>query len=68
MKIKWLGHSAFHLETASAKILIDPFFTGNPSFDESSRKDAAAGLTQRLKQVVTGRQRDAQSCQIIMNQ
>ncbi|KQS93835.1 MULTISPECIES: metal-dependent hydrolase [unclassified Rhizobium] len=48
MKIKWLGHSAFHLETASAKILIDPFFTGNPSFDESSRKDAAAGLTHIL--------------------
>ena len=30
------------------KILIDPFFTGNPSFDESSRKDAAAGLTHVL--------------------
>ncbi|WP_275790715.1 metal-dependent hydrolase [Pararhizobium gei] len=48
MKIKWLGHSAFHLETAQAKILIDPFFTGNPSFDESTRKDAAAGLTHIL--------------------
>ena len=48
MKIKWLGHSAFHLETAKSKILIDPFFTGNPSFDESSRKDAAAGLTHIL--------------------
>ncbi|HTO33521.1 MAG TPA: metal-dependent hydrolase [Pararhizobium sp.] len=48
MKIKWLGHSAFRLETATAKILIDPFFTGNPSFDESSRKDAAAGLTHIL--------------------
>jgi L-ascorbate metabolism protein UlaG (beta-lactamase superfamily) len=48
MQIKWLGHSAFHLETAKSKILIDPFFTGNPSFDESSRKDAAAGLTHIL--------------------
>ena len=48
MKIKWLGHSAFHLETAKSKILIDPFFTGNPSFDESTRKDAAAGLTHIL--------------------
>ncbi|KQY19183.1 MULTISPECIES: metal-dependent hydrolase [Rhizobium/Agrobacterium group] len=48
MKIKWLGHSAFHLETAKSKILIDPFFTGNPSFDESSRKDAASGLTHIL--------------------
>lgn len=48
MKIKWLGHSAFHLETAKSKILIDPFFTGNPSFGESLRKDAAAGLTHIL--------------------
>jgi L-ascorbate metabolism protein UlaG (beta-lactamase superfamily) len=48
MKIKWLGHSAFHLETAKSKILIDPFFTGNPSFDEALRKDAAAGLTHIL--------------------
>ena len=48
MKIKWLGHSAFHLETAKSKILIDPFFTGNPSFDQSFRKDAAAGLTHIL--------------------
>lgn len=48
MKIKWLGHSAFHIETAKARILIDPFFTGNPSFDEAARKDAAAGLTHIL--------------------
>ncbi len=48
MKIKWLGHSAFHIETAKAKILIDPFFTGNPSFREETRKDAAAGLTHIL--------------------
>ncbi|OLP58446.1 metal-dependent hydrolase [Xaviernesmea oryzae] len=48
MKITWLGHSAFHLETATAKILIDPFFTGNPAFDEATRKDAAAGLTHIL--------------------
>lgn len=30
MKIRWLGHSAVMLE-GSKKILIDPFFTGNPS-------------------------------------
>ncbi|OLP55443.1 metal-dependent hydrolase [Rhizobium rhizosphaerae] len=48
MKITWLGHSAFHLETAQAKILIDPFFTGNPGFDEATRKDAASGLTHIL--------------------
>lgn len=32
MKLTWLGHSAFHLETASQSILIDPFWTGNPTF------------------------------------
>jgi general secretion pathway protein M len=41
----------------------------NPAFlDELDFDSAAAGLTQRLKQVVTARARDAQSCQIIMNQ
>ncbi|QRM55046.1 metal-dependent hydrolase [Sinorhizobium sp. BG8] len=48
MKITWLGHSAFHIETANAKILIDPFFTGNPAFDEATRRDAVAGLTHVL--------------------
>ncbi|MEA3535196.1 metal-dependent hydrolase [Rhizobium sp. CC-YZS058] len=45
MNIRWLGHSAFRIDTAKAKILIDPFFTGNPAFDESTRKDAVAGVT-----------------------
>jgi L-ascorbate metabolism protein UlaG (beta-lactamase superfamily) len=48
MKITWLGHSAFRIETAKARILIDPFFTGNPAFDEATRKDAVAGLTHIL--------------------
>ncbi len=30
MKITWLGHSAFELFSHGVKILIDPFFTGNP--------------------------------------
>lgn len=34
MKLTWLGHSAFHLESASQSILIDPFWTGNPTFPE----------------------------------
>ena len=29
MRLTWLGHSAFHLETDGKDILIDPFFTGN---------------------------------------
>ncbi|KQV34409.1 MULTISPECIES: metal-dependent hydrolase [unclassified Rhizobium] len=48
MKITWLGHSAFRIETAKAKILIDPFFTGNPSFRDETRRDATAGLTHIL--------------------
>src|SRR5690606_28008705 len=48
MKIIWLGHSALRIETAKARTLIDPFFTGNPAFDEATRKDAVAGLTHIL--------------------
>ena len=47
MKITWLGHSAFRLETATAKILIDPFFTGNPSF-RSTVEEASRGVTHIL--------------------
>ena len=32
MKITWLGHSAFRIETGSSVILIDPFLRGNPKF------------------------------------
>ncbi len=31
MHLTYLGHSCFLLETAKARILIDPFLTGNPS-------------------------------------
>jgi L-ascorbate metabolism protein UlaG (beta-lactamase superfamily) len=30
-RIRWLGHAAIALDTAEYKILIDPFFTGNPA-------------------------------------
>ena len=36
---------AFRIETGDAKILIDPFFTGNPTFPESDREQAIEGLT-----------------------
>ena len=45
MKLTWYGHAAFRIETDKAKILIDPFFTGNPSFPENSRDQALEGLT-----------------------
>jgi general secretion pathway protein M len=45
------------------------FEAGNPAFlAEVDFDSAAAGLTQRLKQIVSEHARDAQSCQIIMNQ
>lgn len=45
------------------------FEAGNPAFlNETDFDSAAAGLTQRLKQIVATHARDAQSCQIIMNQ
>ncbi len=48
MKITWLGHSAFRLDTAKAKILIDPFFTGNPGFQGLDAKDATKDITHIL--------------------
>lgn len=48
MKITWLGHSAFRIETAKSKILVDPFLTGNPGFAGLDAKDAAAGVTHIL--------------------
>ena len=44
MKITWLGHSAFRIETGKARILIDPFFTGNPGFAGLDLKEAAADV------------------------
>ena len=35
MKLTWLGHSAFRIETGSSVLLIDPFLTGNGVFEES---------------------------------
>lgn len=29
--ITWLGHGAFQIDTAGKRLLIDPFFTGNPA-------------------------------------
>ncbi len=32
MKLTWLGHASFHIQTAGLDVVIDPFFTGNPKF------------------------------------
>lgn len=47
MKLTWFGHSAFRVEFADARILIDPFLTGNPSF-KGDVKEAAKGCTHVL--------------------
>ena len=36
MKQTWHGHSAFRIEAGAAKILIDPFLSGNLSGDDWS--------------------------------
>ncbi|MEZ2130318.1 MULTISPECIES: metal-dependent hydrolase [unclassified Sinorhizobium] len=48
MKIIWLGHAAFRIETAKARILIDPFFTGNSSFAGIDAKNVTSGVTHIL--------------------
>jgi len=45
MKITWLGHSGFRIETADAVLLIDPWLTGNPAFPEGREDEATNGAT-----------------------
>jgi L-ascorbate metabolism protein UlaG (beta-lactamase superfamily) len=48
MKIIWLGHSAFRIETGKSIVLIDPFLSGNPSFEGLDKKEATQGVTHIL--------------------
>ena len=48
MKITWLGHAAFRLDSAKASILIDPFLTHNPGFAGLDLKDMTKGVTHIL--------------------
>ena len=48
MKIIWLGHSGFRIETGDTVLLIDPWVTGNPMFPEDRRAEAIAGATHIL--------------------
>jgi len=34
VQVAWLGHSAVHVKGGGLDILIDPFFTGNPTYPE----------------------------------
>jgi L-ascorbate metabolism protein UlaG (beta-lactamase superfamily) len=42
MQITWFGHSCFRIETGKSVILIDPFLTGNPTFQASGIDKATA--------------------------
>jgi L-ascorbate metabolism protein UlaG (beta-lactamase superfamily) len=44
MKITWLGHSAFRIETAKNVILLDPFLNGNPGARGVDFKEATKGV------------------------
>ncbi len=48
MKIIWLGHSGFRIEIGDQVLLVDPWLSGNPMFDESRRGEAIAGASHVL--------------------
>lgn len=47
MKITYLGHSAFRIETGASVILVDPFLTGNPAA-KATWQEASRGCTHLL--------------------
>ncbi|MCR4265444.1 metal-dependent hydrolase [Nitratireductor sp. ZSWI3] len=47
MRLTWYGHSAFRVEAGAARILIDPFLSGNPSWGQSW-EGPAEGITHVL--------------------
>ena len=48
MKIIWLGHSGFRIEIGNQVLLVDPWLSGNPMFDEARREEALRGATHVL--------------------
>lgn len=47
MKLTWLGHSGFRIETGNSVLLVDPFLSGNGIFEASgvSVEEATKGVT-----------------------
>ncbi|GAA6179937.1 metal-dependent hydrolase [Shimia sp. NS0008-38b] len=45
MKIIWLGHGSFRIETGELVLLIDPWLTGNPMLREDQHAAAVSGAT-----------------------
>lgn len=48
MKIIWLGHGSFRIETSGQVLLVDPWLTGNPVLPEEQHEAAVSGATQIL--------------------
>ncbi|KAE9627658.1 metal-dependent hydrolase [Parasedimentitalea maritima] len=48
MKIIWLGHGSFRIETGDKVLLIDPWLTGNPVLPEVAHDAAITGATHIL--------------------
>ena len=45
MKIIWLGHGSFRIETGDKVLLIDPWLTGNPVLPEAIEQDIESRKT-----------------------
>ncbi|MFV1496631.1 metal-dependent hydrolase [Phaeobacter sp. JH20_02] len=45
MKIIWLGHGSFRIQTAGQVLLVDPWLTGNPMLAEDQHDAAITGAT-----------------------
>ncbi|UWQ38494.1 metal-dependent hydrolase [Leisingera aquaemixtae] len=48
MKIIWLGHGSFRIETGGLVLLVDPWLSGNPVLPEDQHEAAIAGATHIL--------------------
>ncbi len=45
MKIIWLGHGSFRIETEGQVLLVDPWLTGNPALSKEQHDAALSGAT-----------------------
>ena len=48
MKIIWMGHGSFRIETEGKIMLVDPWLTGNPVLPEDRHDEAVSGATHIL--------------------
>lgn len=48
MKLIWLGHGSFRIETGEAVLLLDPWLTGNPMLTQDQHGPATEGATHIL--------------------